>query len=207
MSWQEYTSYEPLTIKERPVDALAVSVESDIGRVAAILSGIKGGWQQAIGSALSRAANAGKTEAKKAVTEQYTLSKSEFVNRTKNVNHFNRSGDGEITVSFGYRGSVIPLMRFDTSIDKSGRVTTRVMKSSSKKALDRAFGAKMGNHIGVYERVGTSRFPVKELYGPSTPQMIGTNEAVYDQIEEKMTKVYEERIEHEITRILNGWGV
>ena len=207
MSWQEYVSYEPLNVTERPAAALAVTVESDIDRVSALLSGIKGGWQQAVGSALARAANAGKTEAKKAVTEQYALSASEFVNRTKNVNHFNRSSDGEITVSFGYRGPVIPLMRFDTSIDRSGRVVTRVMKTSTKKALDHAFSAKMGSHIGVYERIGTSRFPVKELYGPSTPQMIGTNETVADRVEDKMAEVYEKRIEHEITRILNGWGV
>ena len=76
MSWQEYMSYEPLNVKERPAAALAVTVESDIDRVSALLSGIKGGWQQAAGSALARAANAGKTEAKKAVTEQYALSAS-----------------------------------------------------------------------------------------------------------------------------------
>ena len=37
--------------------------------------------------------------------------------------------------------------------------------------------------------------------------MIGTNESVADQVEDKMAEVYEKRIEHEITRILNGWGV
>ena len=40
MSWQEYVSYEPLNVKERPAAALAVTVESDIFRVSALLSGI-----------------------------------------------------------------------------------------------------------------------------------------------------------------------
>ena len=78
---------------------------------------------------------------------------------------------------------------------------------TSLKALDHAFEAKMGSHYGIYERQGEKRFPVKELFGPATPQMMYSNENVMDSIEEKMASTYEERIEHEITRILNGWGV
>lgn len=37
--------------------------------------------------------------------------------------------------------------------------------------------------------------------------MMYSNENVMDSIEEKMASTYEERIEHEITRVLNGWGV
>ena len=85
-------------------------------------------------------------------------------------------------------------------MDRSGRVVTRVKKSGARQALDHAFEAKMDSHYGIYERQGEKRFPVKELFGPATPQMMYS-------IEEKMASTYEERIEHEITRILNGWGV
>ena len=50
------------------------------------------------------------------------------------------------------------------------------------------------------------RFPVEELYGPATPQMMYSNEEVMDEIEDKMAETYEKRIDHEILRVLNGWG-
>ena len=134
-------------------------------------------------------------------------SSSEFTNRTKNVNNIQRASSGEVSINFGYRGSVIPLRVFDTKVDRSGRVVTRVKKSSARQALDHAFEAKMGSHYGIYERQGEKRFPVKELFGPATPQMMYSNEVVMDSIEAKMASTYEERIEHEITRVLNGWGV
>ena len=182
---------------------IAVDIaEEGFDRVSAILSGIPGGANRAVGSALARAAAAGKTVAKRAVTQEYAISSSEFTNRTKNVNNIQRASSGEVSINFGYRGSVIPLRVFDTKVDRSGRVVTRV-----RQALDHAFEAKMGSHYGIYERQGEKRFPVKELFGPATPQMMYSNEVVMDSIEAKMASTYEERIEHEITRVLNGWGV
>ena len=176
---------------------IAVDIaEEGFDRVSAILSGIPGGANRAVGSALARAAAAGKTVAKRAVTQEYAISSSEFSNRTKNINNIQRGSNGEV-----------PLRVFDTKVDRSGRVVTRVKKSGARQALDHAFEAKMGSHYGIYERQGEKRFPVKELFGPATPQMMYSNENVMDSIEAKMASTYEERIEHEITRVLNGWGV
>lgn len=187
---------------------IAVDIaEEGFDRVSALLAGIPGGANRAVGSALARAAAAGNTVAKRAVTQEYAISSSEFLNRTKNINNIQRASSGEVSINFGYRGSVIPLRVFDTKVDRNGLVVTRVKKSSSKQALNHAIEAKMGSHYGIYERQGEKRFPVKELYGPATPQMMYSNEAVMDSIEDKMASTYEERIEHEISRILNGWGV
>lgn len=177
--------------------------ESGLDRVMKILAGVKGGAYQAVGSALSRAAASGKTVAKKAVTEEYALSGSTFLSETRTINHFVKSA-GNIEVVFGYRGNVIALTKFQTSVDSSGRVHTSVKKSGSKETLEHAFFAEMGGHKGIYERVGADRLPVRELYGPATPQMMYSNENVMDKIEEKIVSTYEDRIEHEINRILNG---
>lgn len=187
-------------------DGLAVEVEGDIDRVSSLLAGISGGVYKAVGSALTRAAAAGKTAAKGAVTKEYTVSQSEFLARTKNINHFVRESDGGISVAFGFRGYVIPLMKFNTRINDNGQVVTQVKRSGSAESLNRAFSAQMGGHRGVYERVGVERFPVEELYGPATPQMMYSNEEVMDEIEAKMAETYEKRIDHEILRVLNGWG-
>ena len=107
---------------------------------------------------------------------------------------------------FGFSGTVIPLIKFDTMATPSGLVSARVKSSSPREILENAFRAKMGTHEGIYERVGADRFPLRELYGPSTPQMMYSNEDVLDAMEERMVEVYEQRIDHEVERLLNGWG-
>ena len=82
---------------------IAVDIaEEGFDRVSAILSGIPGGANRAVGSALARAAAAGKTVAKRAVTQEYAISSSEFTNRTKNVNNIQRASSGEVSINFGY---------------------------------------------------------------------------------------------------------
>ena len=180
--------------------------EDSLDRVTKLLAGISGGVYKAVGSALTRAAAAGKTAAKQPVTREYSISQSEFLSQTRNINHFVRDTSGGLSVVFGFRGNVIPLMKFNTRVNNSGQVVTQVKRSGAAATLDRAFTAQMGEHRGVYERVGVKRFPVEELYGPATPQMMYSNEEVTDEIEAKMAETYEKRIDHEILRLLNGWG-
>lgn len=180
--------------------------EESYDRVSKMLAGIPGGAKKAIGHALSRAASAGKTNIKRSVTKEYTISQDTFMKNTRNMNHFVRNSEGGYEVVFGFAGNVIPLMRFDTMATPSGLVSSRVKTSSPREILENAFVAKMGTHTGIYERLGIDRFPVKELFGPATPQMMYSNEEVLDDMEARMVEVYEQRIDHEIMRILNGWG-
>lgn len=196
-SWSSHAVYAGVTVDV---------AENSLDRATKLLAGINGGVYKAVGSALTRAAAAGKTAVKKPITGEYAISQSEFLARTKNINHFVRESVGGISVVFGFRGSVIPLLKFNTRIDHGGRVITQVKRSGAAATLERAFTAQMGGHRGIYERVGVMRFPVKELYGPATPQMIYSSENVTDEMERKMAETYEKRIDHEILRILNGWG-
>lgn len=141
------SAYNKTKIYSGSVDILA---EDNFGRAEALLNGIPGGVYKAVGSALTRAASAGKTEAKRAVAQEYTIGSGDF--------------------------------------------------------LRHAFRANAGSHWGIYERVGAERFPIRQLYGPATTQMMYSNEEVLDAIEEKMAETFEKRIDHEILRVLNGWG-
>ena len=69
-----------------------------------------------------------------------------------------------------------------------------------------AFIARMqSGHTGMFERDGSKRLPISEFMGPSTAQMAG-NSIVLADVEEKAQEVINKRVEHEITRILNGYG-
>lgn len=182
--------------------------EESLDRVQLLLAGIRGGAYKAIGSALARAAQAGKTAAKEAVTQEYTISAGTFLDYTNNINHFQRGKEtGEVSVVFGYSGHVIPLLKFNTSVSgRDGSVSTQVIRSHGKQTLDKAFRTVINGHTGIYEREGPERLPIRELFGPAATQMMYSNEDVLDTVEEKMAAVYEQRIEHEILRLLNGWG-
>ncbi len=114
----DYINYSGTGRSDFPSDIVTITVEADLDRVSALLAGVSHGVDKAVGSALKRAAAVGKTIAKQYVTKEYILSQREFLARTKNYNHIDWGDNGEISVMFGFRGHVIPLMVFDTKVDK-----------------------------------------------------------------------------------------
>lgn len=180
--------------------------EYGLDRAAKLLAGISNGVYRAVGSAIKRAAQHGLTVGMRIVSEEYAISQGELKSKTKNINTVVKDGAGVYSVTFGYRGNVIPLIKFDTKIGVDGRVQTRVLRSNARETLDQAFAAQMGGHTGIYEREGPERLPIKELFGPSAVQAFYAREETTDKMNDEIVKTYEERIEHEIMRLLNGWG-
>jgi hypothetical protein len=179
--------------------------DGSLPRVQRILAGIPGGAYRAVGSAFARAARAGVNASGKLVTKEYAVSQSTYKANVTNINHIQKGAQG-VSVEFGFRGHVIPLIQFDTSVSKDGRIQTRVKRGSTRTALDNAFISQVGGHTGVYERKTAKRYPIKEKYGPSTAQMMYSNEAILDAQHEVIVETYDKRIEHEIHRILAGYG-
>ena len=180
--------------------------EYKLDRATKLLAGIPDGVYRAVGSAIKRSAQHGLTVGMKVVAGEYAIGQNELKRNTRNINTIVRDSGSSYQVTFGYRGNVIPLIRFDTHVGKDGRVTSRVLRTNARKALDHAFKVQMNGHIGIFERIGRDRFPVKELFGPSAVQAFYAREETVDKMDEAIRKKYEERIDHEITRVLNGWG-
>lgn len=63
----------------------------------------------------------------------------------------------------------------------------------------------MRNGMGVYERLTRKRVPTEQLMGLSAAQMVGNTE-VMDDLQEEVQELVNERIIHEMNRILNGYG-
>ena len=181
-------------------------IDGSLDRVSKLLVGIPDGVYRAVGSALKRSARHGLTVGMKIVSEEYAISQGELKDRTKNINTIEKNSGGSYQITFGYRGNVIPLIKFDTKFGSDGRVHTRVLRASAKEVLDSAFVARVGGHTGVFEREGQQRFPIRELFGPSAVQAFYAHEETTDKMDEEILKIYETRIEHEILRVLNGWG-
>ncbi len=180
--------------------------EQQLDRAVKLLAGIPDGIYRAVGSAIKRSAQHGLTVGMKLVSGEYAIGQNELKRHTRNINTIIKDGKTSVEVTFGYRGNVIPLMSFDTTVSRDGAVSARVLRSSAKETFDHAFRAKMGMHTGIYERLGPGRFPVKELFGPSAVQAFNSREETVDKMDEELIKTFEARIDREITRVLNGWG-
>lgn len=189
-----------------------MSVVDDVGgssgsiaRAEKLLAGFGHGAEKAIGSAIKRAAISGEAYAAKAVRQHYFIKSGDFKKYTRSKRHVHTTSEGtEVTIDF--RGYHIPLLKFNTSIGTDGLIKARVKRSSTSEVLSHVFRQKVGNqHTGLFERVGSKRFPIEEKFGPSTPQMMESNDDIEQAIGDKVRDTFEGRIEHEILAVMNGW--
>lgn len=179
-----------------------------IERVNLILSNVPKGAEKAISSVIKRATSTVRSEALKGITGVYAIS-SQNVRAETTIKVRTQKADGGVVGTVSFAGYKIPLYRFNVSPTlpvQHATVSAAVLADSGRTPFAEAFIAKMkSGHTGMFERDGTSRLPITEFMGPSTDQMAG-NSIVLEQVEEKAQEVINKRIEHEITRILNGYG-
>ncbi|MEG1491139.1 MAG: hypothetical protein RR394_02725 [Oscillospiraceae bacterium] len=185
-------------------DATASVAEASLERVKLLLATVPGGVYKAVGSALKRAGDTARTQAAKIAAAEYTITQATFRKHVRYINHFDSS---KTEVTFGFKGYVIPLIEFETKHGGDGEVSTRVKRGNAMATLNNAFIAQVYGHTGVYERKSLKRLPIEQLYGPSTAHMMYEKEETSDKLSDIAIETFDKRIEHEIARILNGYGV
>lgn len=150
--------------------------------------------EKALYFAKNRALNTVKTELARGVPKKYDTKQKTIRDRTR-VN----KDAGEVSVT----GSPIRLFKFRVTPTSPKRQLVTASVKRAKKSLPNAFVQQMRNGtIGVFERVGKSRYPIRQLYTVSAPQMAG-NEEVLEGAMERASIVFDERLSHEIGRLLD----
>lgn len=189
-----------------------------------MLRGVGGGTNKAVKSAMQRAVSKLKTGTSKAVMERYAVSAS--VAKSSPAIRYT-IGDG-VSVEILWKGGRIYLSRFKGSStspawDTSRRVPVmkndkevwvhpgleakaHVLTTTSAETLTNTFVAHFkSGHSGIFERTGgqtgSGAEKITEKMGLSVPQMV-KNEEVYDSISEETMQTLEERLNHEILRLL-----
>jgi len=178
-----------------------------IERAEILLKDIPNGASKAIVNALNRSVEGARTDAVKKVRERYII-KAKDVRDTIQIK---KATYDDLTAIVKASGSPVALSKFKitpSSPPKTRRkkpIIARVTRGGGG-PIPGAFVAKMeSGHVGVFERVGKARLPIKQLYGPSVPQMLG-HESVTEYVEEQAREKVEKRLEHEINRLLKGVG-
>ena len=202
-----------------------------IDRAARLLAGIEGGVEKAVRGAMSKAVARLRSSSVKAVRERYAISAAN-IRENENV-QVSYSYSGGVQAYVRFSGKRIPLYRFDGASpsqptrDTSRRVPVKageagwllmhpsaaaaghVLKGTSPYRVESAFVARMrSGHVGIFERTGgmtsKGRDEIKELFGPSVPQMLGSEDVEKTLAEEAM-KSFEKDLDHNVLAILSGY--
>lgn len=177
---------------------------SALDRAVIMLSGIPKAVDKAQKSAIKKTITGVRRFAAQKVKEDYTI-QGKYVTRTLSTRF--EGGTGVLKS----RGGVNDLRYFKTNPKRVTKrrpkngVFAQVRRDSGGAQLRHAFIAGMGSgHVGVFEREGKSRFPIRKITGPSTPSML-SNPKVTEAIAGRMQERLEVNVEHEINAFLNGY--
>lgn len=178
----------------------------DIERVETMLTGVPKGAERAFSAAINRGLSHTKTQAFKKVRNVYAVNQNELNKATRT--RVQKANTGNLAGYVSFSGVKIPLYKFQVTpkTPRTGKkVRAGVMKNGGATFED-AFIAKMDSgHTGIFERITSKRLPIEEKMGLSAAQMV-KNEVIMEQLEKEAQEKVDERLKHEIDRILNGYG-
>lgn len=179
-----------------------------IERAGTLLAGIPKGAERVFANAMNRGLSRVKTQATKRVKEVYAVQSKALQDAT--TIKVNKASTGNLAGYVSFSGVKISLYKFKVTPTKPGtgkQVRAAVKKGGSGTPFEDAFIAEMkrNGHTGVFERVTIKHFPIEEKMGLSAAQMVG-NENIIDGLEKETQELVNERIIHEMNRILNGYG-
>jgi hypothetical protein len=144
----------------------------------------------AMGNAAARAASSARTVGKKSVRQIYTVKPAAI----KSSISIKRIPKGAILRIVGYRLST---KNYKAAKRKKGIFVS--VKKGSGDIVPRSFA--YGDKF--IRRKGDARFPIKGITSPAVPQLFG-NAAVREEMAKEAEKKYEERLRHEVSRIMGG---
>lgn len=176
-----------------------------IERAETMLAGVPKGAERAFSNAINRAVTFSKTKAFKEVRKVYTAKQSDL--NSKTATKVQKASTGNLVGFVSFSGTKLPLYNFKVTPKEPGkrkRVKVEVKKGGGA-TFDSAFIANLGRGPGVFERITSRRYPTEELMGLSAGQMV-QNEVIIEQLSEEAQEKFNDRVIHEIERILNGYG-
>ena len=184
---------------------LVTVTDSNIEKAQRMLFGLKGAAPRALSASINRGIQNARANVVREIRKEYTAGAGDIRRTIK----LSRSTPKRLEAVITSSGSTLPLSSFSVRpMTVSGRRRTPVrvsVKRGGGQALQRAFILRPGGRPNVFERVSSSRLPIRRLFGPSVPQMLG-NESVVKRVGDLAQQTMETRLDHEINRILNGIG-
>jgi hypothetical protein len=165
------------------------------------LQGIPGGIEMAAVPALNRANAAARAEGIRQASKTYTA-RQEAMRKTVRMYAATRTS---LVAGFSSKSNKLPLMQFNLRPKKvmtNGRSTLKAaVRRGGFKVVKKGFIQNGPRGMKAFRRIGKERYPLRELFGPSVPQMLNET-GVMESIEARAFEVLSKRFDHEIGRVL-----
>lgn len=179
-----------------------LEIKDNLKRVNRSLKQMDKTVKQAVLSSINRATQRAKTETGRKVRDKYIVKQKEVVQTIS----IKKAKGNYLKTTLTSKGYTIPLIRFGVSPKRKLKRAPKVIKAAvyrggAKKPLPGAFVGTVGSHVGVFERKGKKRLPIKEMRGPAVPSMTG-NEEVRDHVQQVYGEEMQKRLPHELNRTL-----
>ncbi len=162
---------------------------------------------------LSRAVNRTVTNVKSNISKQVRAEYVIKASDVKNSLHITKATASRPCAVVRSAGKKIDLTKFRISPKEPspqnpprGGYKVQIKKGEGLKAVDRGFLAYAKGSIGFFQRIGSSREPIKRLMGPSIPEMIN-HPKIIDYVEEQAGNMLESRLAHELERVMGAKAV
>lgn len=199
-----------------------IKVEFDAGdykKLQSRLGSMKSEAPRVLKIAINETARQTKTLLAKRARETYTIKSAKFKNAIKPTFATTSTLGAVLNVS----GATQPLSYFETK--NNTKKTAAKARGRKDKPLKEIISITTGNksfttsfskggknldvtnkkaHKAIMQREGKERLPIKQFYGPSDPQMIGSKK-VYGEIESQIEEKLKKNVERQVNRILGGY--
>lgn len=155
----------------------------------------------AIASALNRSVTNISSNVTKEVRKDYNIKAAEVKSTLKTF----KASRSKLAAEVKSSGKTIGLDKFKVSPKTVNPKRKSQLKIAVKKdGVKRILGAFIANLNGikVFKRDTKKRLPISRKFGPSVPQMVGS-ERVAEKVNAQARITYETRLDHEINRILS----
>lgn len=187
--------------------------DHQLSRARNLLGTIPGAAEKAVSKAINRAITAANQEATRQIQGQYVIKNKKVITQTKKITC--RATKSNLKAVIEAKGKPLPLGAFLTNPKK---VPKRRPKSKLFAQVKQGGGGQIKGafittvqtghigirHAGVFVRKkGNASLPIKQLYGPSVPQMLG-NEEIQEFLSKRAKLILDEHLEVEIHAILQG---
>lgn len=175
------------------------SAQKKLAAVRESLAGIKLGYEAAVNRSLNRGARSGVSSAVKSIRQEYTA-------KAKTIrSHFSveKSKMDTLEAVVSAKGKQLPLsaFRFRPKTDTTGNARKTVRVAVKNGGGLKPLGATFVWKGRLLHRDTSKSLPLRDLKGPSIPQMAGNRDVVAD-VEKTMLETFLKRLDHEVENIM-----
>lgn len=200
---------------------VSVVVDKALEKVNSMIQGISSDDGKAIiARALNRAVDTGRVSATTSAREEYTAKRKDLTSTIK----VTRATAKNLNAYIVSKGSGIPLGSFKVRPSTPNGRRRKPIEVQVRAGMGDAvpgFIARVGGKNGVWARrsvisrsgspskyhyrdsKGRVREEIRQLYGPSAPQMLGSDN-VSEAVRKSTLEAFDKRLDHEINRYLSG---